>query len=469
MARGIAAQVFDPSHRASFVPCQPKAITAPDDACTAQTLTTIGRYLLRRPMLPAETTSYTAMAHAAALRTGSFYGGLELALAAMLVSPEFLYVVETAEPDPAHPGELRLDSYSRAARLSFLLWNTTPGRALLDAAANNTLTDPAILRATAESMVKSPRLEQGVRAFFADMLLFEKFDELAKDAIVYPRFNPDVAKAMPEQIQRMIVDHLVTRHGDYRDLFTTPNSFLTRTLGPLYYVPVKARVGWEPYSFAPGDDRAGLLGQAGFLAIYSHSGRSSPTIRGKAVRELLLCQPVPNPPGNVNFTVVQDTKNPLYRTARARLVAHATDPSCSGCHKITDPIGLALEGFDGAGSHRKQENGQDIDLTGEIEGITGQRASFRGATGLGKVLAADPALHQCAASRALEYAIGRPVDDQAAEVAQLDTAFAASGYRFPELMLAAATLPAAYQIKPATLARPSGIAFAAPNPKGARP
>lgn len=441
MARGVAAQVFDDRHRPAFVPCRPRSETAPDAACADQVLTSIGRFVLRRPLTREERASYVAMAGEGAVKAGSFRAGLELALGAMLVSPEFLYVIETAEPDPDHPGQWRLDNYSRASRLSFLLWNTTPDATLLDAAAAGRLTDPATLEATARRMVASPRLEQGVRAFFADMLIFEKFDDLAKDPIVYPRFNPDVAKALPEQIQRTLVDHLVTRRGDYRELFTTPRTFMTRALGPLYQARVKGRDGgWEPYSFAPGDDRAGLLGQAGFLAMYSHSGRSSPTLRGKAVRELLLCEPVPNPPANVNFTVVQDTSNPVLRTARQRLTAHATDPSCSGCHKIMDPIGLGLEGFDGIGAFRSAENGQALDLTGTIDSAT-----FTGATGLGRKLAADPALSQCAASRMLEYALGRPVDDEEKTVTALDKGFAASGYRFADLMLAAATSPRAWQ------------------------
>jgi hypothetical protein len=382
------------------------------------------------------------MANAAAARTGSFYRGMELALGAMLVAPDFLFVVESAEADPAHPGAMRLDDLSRASRLSFLLWNTTPDDALLAAAQAGRLTDDAQLAAIAGRMVKSPRLEDGVRAFFADMLLFEKFDDIAKDPVVYPRFNPDVAKALPEQMLRTIVDELITRDGDYRDLFTTRRTFMTRALGPVYNVPVQHRTGWEPYEFALEDGRAGLLSQAGFLALYAHSGRSSPTLRGRAVRELLLCQPVPNPPGNVNFTVVQDTTNKVLRTARLRLSAHATDPACSACHRITDPIGLPLETFDGIGGFRARENGADIDASGSFESI-----AFTGAAGLGKALASSPSTSECLASRALEYATGKPTDDEGATVTARDKGFAAGGYRFPALMLRVATLASAYQYK----------------------
>ena len=441
IGRGIAAQVFDSAHRATFVPCAPKSASQPDDDCVRATLLPIGRYLFRRPLTAGEQAAYVRMANAATTRSGDFHAGLQLALAAMLVSPDFLYVIESAEPDPARPGELRLDANSRAARLSFFLWNTTPNDALLKAAAEGRLADPAQLAAVARQMVKSPRLEAGVRAFFADMLMFEKFDDIAKDPIVYPRFNQDVAKALPEQLLRTIVDELVTRDGDYRDLFTIRRTFMTRALGPIYNVPVVSRTGWEPHDFAANDDRAGLLSQAGFLSLYAHSGRSSPTLRGRAIRERLLCQPVPDPPGNVNFAVVQDTTNAVLRTARARLSAHASDPTCAACHRITDPIGLPLERFDGIGAFRAKENGVDIDVAGKLEDAT-----FAGADGLGKALASNPATTECVANRALEYATGKSTDDQADLLAALDKGFAEDRYRLPALMLRIASLPSLYEI-----------------------
>lgn len=460
MARVISAQVFDERHRSAFVPCKPRNQT--DSACAAATLTVIGRQVLRRPLTKPELDRYVGMVTVAAARTGSFYEGLELGLAAMLVSPEFLYIIEVAEPDPEHPGEFRLDNYSRASRLSYFLWNSTPDEELLAAAAAGQLSNPEELRKQAQRLAGSVRLEQGVRAFFADMLMFEKFDGLAKDPIVYPRFNQDVAKALPEQMALTIVDHLVRRRGDYRTLFTTPRTWVSRPLGALYEIPVKRQDGWEPYEFAEDDGRAGLVGQAGFLAMYSQSGRSSPTLRGRAVRELLLCEPVPDPPGNVNFTVVQETTNPVLRTARDRLSAHATDPSCSGCHKITDPIGLSLESFDGMGAHRWTENGVKLNLEGEIG-----PAKFDGPLGLGRTLASDPALGECAASRTLEYLMGRPVEDDGDLVEAALSAFVASGYKFPDLMVAVATMPQTYQVKSRPLSAPVRVTQAAvPNNSG---
>jgi hypothetical protein len=446
MARNIAVQVFDEKHRGQFMPCTPKDASQSDAACASAVLAPLGRYIFRRPLTDAEQAFYVTLAGEAAGPSGSFTKGLELALSAMLVSPNFLYVIESAEADPASPGALRLSNYTRASRLSFLLWNTAPNDALLNAAAEGRLTDPAQLSLIADRMVKSPRLEQGVRAFFSDMLLFEKFDEIAKDPVIYPYFNQEVAQALPEQMLRTITDHLITRNGDYRQLFTTSRSFMTRSLGSLYQVPVRKPSGWEPYEFAANDDRSGLLGQAGFLALYSHSGRSSPTLRGRAIRELLMCQPVPNPPGNVNFTAVQDTANKAMPTARVRLTAHVSDEVCAGCHTITDPAGLSLERFDGIGAARRTENGAEIDASGMMDGI-----KFTGAEGLGKTLAASPDTTQCVAGRALEYATGRTTEEDGTLVEDLEKRFAAQGYGIRALFLQVATMPEAYRVKVAPL------------------
>ena len=446
IARVIAVQVFDVGHRGQFVPCQPADAARADAACAAATLAPIGRLVYRRTLTPAEQAFYIKLAGDAAAPTGSFHKGLELALSAMLVSPHFLYVVEKAEPDPARPGQLRLDNYTRATRLAMMLWNSTPNEALLKAAEEGKLTDQAQLDAVAARMVASPRFEAGVRAFFGDMLLFEKFDALAKDPVIYPYFNQDVAKAMPEQLLRTVTGHLLAKNGDYRELFTTPQTYMTRALGALYKVPVHRAQGWEPYTFAPGDDRAGLLGQAGFLAMYSHSGRSSPTLRGRAIRELLMCQVVPDPPGNVNFTAVQDTTNKAMPTARIRLTAHNTDEVCAGCHKITDPPGLSLERFDGIGALRSTENDATIDASGTLDA-----AVFEGATGLGKTLAASPDTTQCVTARALQYATGLGSEAVSPWVEELDKQFAANGYGIRALFLKVATMPETWAVPNAPL------------------
>ncbi|HLG86763.1 MAG TPA: DUF1592 domain-containing protein [Alphaproteobacteria bacterium] len=442
IARNVAAQVLDESRRAKTVPCRPVAESQPDEACASQFIATVGRRLFRRPLGREKLDAWVGAADSAARMSGNFYTGLKSVLTTMLLAPDFLFRIDVAEPDPDAHGSVRLDSYSKAARLSFLLWNATPDDALLDAAQRGELDHERGLARQVDRMMGSPRVGDGIRAFFSDFLGFDSFSTLEKDPLIYPKFSQELAADAREQTLRVIVDHLVNRNGDYRDLFTTRKSFMTRALGAVYAVPVSSPHGWEPYEFPPGDPRAGLLAEVSFTALHAHPGRSSATIRGKAVRELLLCEPVPAPPNNVNFAIVVDTKNPLYKTARDRLTAHRTDPVCAGCHRIIDPIGLALENFDGVGQYRTTENGTPIDASGELDGF-----KFSDAAGLGQALHDDPATVSCLAESLYRYAVGRkfqPGDNEWRS--WLKAQFAADGYRVTDLLRLIAMSKAFYKV-----------------------
>jgi hypothetical protein len=159
-------------------------------------------------------------------------------------------------------------------------------------------------------------------------------------------------------------------------------------------------------------------------------------LRGKALREILLCQKVPDPPGDVDFNIVQDTENSDFKTVRQRLDAHAGEPMCVGCHKITDPMGLALENFDAIGGFRKVENGTPIDTSGALDGV-----SFDDATELGRVVRNHPATTTCFVNRVFSYGVGRSPTN--GEKEWLDTylikAFGEEGYQLPQLFRRIAT------------------------------
>jgi len=429
-AHAIADQVVHPSRRAYLVGCQPRDAGAADVDCAGRFFARVGRMLYRRPLTRPELDEFVAIAGQVTGRTGDFYAGLSYALAGLLVSPDFLFIRDTLEPDPHHKGEWRLDGYSKAARLSYLLWNTTPDLALLDAAERGDLHNPKLLRKQFDRMISSPLYQDGVRAFFADFLVTEAFETLTKDSKIYPGMTLKVVGEAREQTLRTIVDHLVTRHGDYRDLFTTRHTFLTADLAQLYRVPVDlGSQGWVPYEFPANSPRAGLLTQIGFLAQYAHPGRSSVTRRGRAVRETLLCQHVPDPPPNVDFSNFEDPRAGL-KTARERLAAHNENPVCAGCHAITDPIGLPLETFDGAGQFRSIENGVHIDPSGSLNGV-----KFDDAIGLGKALGESPDLRSCIVSRLYAYGTGRKLGTtDEAVVTQYTDALDQRGYRFDQML-----------------------------------
>lgn len=472
MARGIADQVVDANHRAMLVPCRPADAAAADEGCARQFVTRIGRLLYRRPLTEREETAEVKIATEGSTRLHDFYAGLGLSLAGMLDSAQFLYRQEFAEPDPSQPGAWRLDAYSRASRLSFLLWNAGPDTILLDAAEHGQLNSPSDLKRQVDRMVASPRLERGVRAFFTDMLGFSGFASLSKDPVLYPKFTTRVADAAQEETLRTIVDLLLKRNGDYRDIFTTHDTFLTPLLAGVYRIPLVTPDdlpdSWVPYRHPADAQVAGIVTQASFVALHGHPGRSSPTIRGKALREILLCQKVPDPPGNVVFTIVQDTKNPQYKTARDRVTAHRSNPTCAGCHKIMDPIGLSLENFDTTGAFRSSENGAQIDASGELDG-----SKFQNASGLGKALHDSPMASACLVNRLVAYGVGRqPSKDETQWVAaNLLKNLTSSGYRLPDLIREIATSDIFYRAKIAETRAgdlPSGrLAGVSPSTRGA--
>jgi hypothetical protein len=437
-AREISAQVLSESRRKTLLTCAPPSPAAFDQDCASAFLGKYGRQLFRRPLSDSELASFLGTARAATTETGNFYKGLEAGLARLLVSPSFLFRVETGAPGAAGGGSQRLSDYSLATRISFLLWNAPPDAELLDAAASGALREQRGLGQQVDRLIASPRFEQGVRAFFSDMFAYDQFDGLSKDQAIYPKFTSPLAKDSKEQVLRTIVDVLVTNQGDYRDLFTTKKTFMSRHLGSLYKVQVSEAgyAGWTPYTFGSSDPRAGILTLAGFLMLDpTHEGRSSPTIRGKSVRELFLCQKVPPPPGNVDFKIVQDTHNAVYKTARERLVAHRDSPTCAGCHAITDPIGLAMENYDAIGDYRTQENGVTIDASGTFEG-----KRYKDVIELEKVLHDSPAVSGCVVVRAYEYGVGRPATAGEREwLKYASERFADEKYRFPALMRRIAT------------------------------
>jgi hypothetical protein len=427
-AAKVATQVIAEGSREYLIPCVPAATDAADAEC-ARTFVAAVAPLLNRRTLPAERIdALVQQANEAADSLHSFYDGLGVVIEGMLLSPNVLLVAEAAEPDPAQPGTERLDAWSLATRLSLFLWNASPDAELLQAAESGVLHTRKGLAKEVDRMLASPRLEDGMRALFDDMFEFENFGLLSKDGQIYPSFTGETAVDAREQTLRTVVDHLLTRRADYRDLFTTRQTFMSQALAPIYKVAAQGP-GWKPYEFPPDSPYAGLLTQISFQALHSHPGRSSATLRGKALREVLLCQVVPKPPPNVDFSAVQNP-DPSMKTARERVAFHLKNPSCAGCHRITDPMGLSMEAFDGAGQFRHQENGVDIDTTGNLDGV-----AFTDVVGLGKALHDNPQLPWCAVRRTFAYATGTPSDRNNRRVLEfLSERFADSGYEFPVLL-----------------------------------
>lgn len=435
IADSISAQVVSPEHRSTFVPCTPRRANAPDDKCAAEFITKYGLLAFRRPLTEAELRQRVDLASNIAKTSGDFYAGLRYSLTSVLASPSFLFRTEKAVAKEG--GGFTMDGYSRASRLSYLLWGTTPDLQLLQAAGSGELMTDEGLRKSVDRLMSSPRLETGVRGFFSDFLAPDYYGNVNKDTEIYPKWTLEIGEAAKEQALRDVIQVTLNEQGDTRDILTTRKTQLNRQLAAVYKAPYTFKSDWEPYEFAEEDGRSGLITQLSVLANFSHPGRSSPTQRGKAVLDIFLCSPTPPAPADVDFSAINDANNPNLKTVRQRLNAHATGPACKSCHTHMDPIGLSLENFDSTGQFRTVDNGEPIDASATMAG-----KEFVGAAALGEVLRNDRRFPACVAKKLHAYGVGaNSVRVPAAQYKAGLDAFIASNYRLPALIKATVTNP----------------------------
>jgi hypothetical protein len=456
MAKTISDQVFDEKHRARVTSCKPADPAKVDEKCVETFLRTYGLKLFRRPLTDAEIKSRVTMAVKSGTASKSHYTGMRLALTSLLISPEYLFRIETAANDGK--GGKRLDGYSRASRLSYLLWDTAPDDELLRAAAAGELYTRVGLEKQAARLVASPKAEAGTRAFFTDMLQLDYFETVTKDVTVFPKFSAALMDSAKEQTLKTLIDQLVTKKGDYRDIFTSRETFINRQLASAYQAPFVSATDWTRYSIPQDQESAGIVTQVTFLSLFSHPGRSSPTKRGVALNEVFLCTPTPAPPANVDFSIVNNTNDPSLKTVRDRLLAHANDETCAACHNQSDPLGLSLEHFDSLGQHRETENGAKIDVAAELDG-----RRFSGATGLGRLLHDNPRAPKCLVRNVYAYGAGRAPDaNDAKYLAEQTAAFAQDGYRLQSLLTRVAVSDEFYRVPPPKPVAPLKVASAQP-------
>lgn len=430
-AYAVAEQVLrDPARRAPLVACSP---AAPDDAdCAATFVRAAGRRAWRRPLADAEVAALVAVAQRAGRALQDFHRGLEYALAAMLQAPDFLFRAELGDADPTRPGERRYRGYELASRLAYFLWDGPPDDALLDAAGRGELDSAGGLAASVDRMLASPKAGRGLRAFVDDWLDLEALERLSKDATAFPSFSADFGASAREEVLRD-AEHLAFEgDADFRDLLTSRETFVNRRLAALYGVQFPLReapvTAFARVTLPSSQPRRGFLGTAAFLALAAHPVSSSPTLRGRFIRERLLCYEIAMPPVNVNTAIPEPS--PSLRSLRQRLSAHVANASCRGCHGFIDPPGLAFEHFDGVGRYRRADNGVAIDASGDLDG-----RPYRDAAELAAVLREHPHFPECVASRLYRHAWGH-VDEvpQREEIVRLTARFAAGGYRLRALL-----------------------------------
>ena len=390
-----------------------------------------GKRAFRRPLTPEEETRYLALYR---------QGKAKLALEAMLQSPAFLYRSETAATPELRP-------YVRAARLSYLLWDTMPDEALIAAAERGELDTPAGFEAAARRMLDDPRARQAANEFIAQWFRFDSIVTMVKERRAFPLFTRELALAMTEETRRLAAD-LIWNNRSFMEFYSADYTYLNADLAALYKLPVPADE-FVKVTFPDSTDRGGgVLGHASFLSLTSKPADTSITARGLFVREHILCQQVPQPPPGTN-TNLPAAEAGKALTNRDKLQVHLTNPSCASCHNLIDPIGFGLEKFDGSGArrekakvelpkyNRKEENHTveaEIDNSGWVTGI--EKSEFRSPRELGRILAANAQCQECVVKQYFRYAAGR--HETAADrpvIEHVAARFRESGFRFQDMMV----------------------------------
>jgi hypothetical protein len=413
-------------------------------ACAGQLIARTGRRLFRRPLTADEQDRF-ALRFASWKTSIDFEAAVQLTLAAMLQSPQFLYRPEpgsaTESADPA-PALTSIEPYAMASRLSFLLWESVPDDALLEAAANDALHSEAQLVAQATRMLDDPRARRMLWDFHRQWLGLDRVlgdEHQLRTPEVDPGWNAATPAAAIDESRRFVEN--VAPGGTLHDLLTSRRAWVNGDLARIYGVPGPADpAAWQEVEL-PAGERAGLLTRAAFLAGTSHRGGTSPPIRGNAVQLRLLCRLPVSPPPGVDLSM--PTGNPADgpRTNRMLFEDRTAPPPCQSCHRGLNGIGFGFEHYNAAGRFQVAEQGLPIDATGRVDGAD-IAAPFDGALELSAALSDSELVHHCAAQQWLRYALGRaPVARESLLVNALAEHFYASGGDLRALLLEIVTAP----------------------------
>lgn len=379
--------------------------------CAANFVRDMGKKLFRRPLTAGERTLYEglyATARSATLGL-DFAGGVRLVLSSMLQSPNFLYHVYRGT---AGAGTTRaLTAHELAERLAYYLTGAPPDVALAAEADSGALLTDAKLEAQARRLLTLPGAHGRVKEFTRQWFEIDGppgrpgIDDIIKDATVFPNFSTALRTAMAEETDRFIDDSFFVGEGRLSTLLSSSSSYLNKDTAAHYGVPGTFTTAYVKTAVDP-TQRKGILSQGAFLAVHGTQAGTSPVHRGKFVRERLLCQPLPSPPEGISPPEPDPTK-----TTRELFNAHSVNPGCAGCHKLMDPIGLGMEGYDGVGKRRTMELGKPVNESGEVYYGGSTTGTFIGLVALVDKLTHADEVKTCAAKQALTFALGRGNED----------------------------------------------------------
>ncbi len=394
--------VADPVWQKRWISCQPKAA---DTTCAKPLVTEIGRRMFHRTLLPDEIEGWSSVVTRAVAMTGDFWQGFRWALAGMMLSPRFTHRVETGRRDA---GRFVLTDDELAARLSFLIWDTTPDEPLLAAADKGELSTLVGFQKQADRLLADPkRVDNGVAAFAADYMALQLIDDVPKDKTRFVQDTPELRVSMRRAAQELARE-TVRRGDDFLSIYEAGFAFVDKRLAAHYGSKITTDI-LQKIDLPKTGTRVGLLTEPAFLATYSGAELTSPTRRGRFVREHLLCAKIPEPPADVDQSLPNTA---MGRTRREQISDHIKNPACNACHRALDPIGFALESFDALGAPQATDRGVPVVTSGDLDG-----APFTGPRDLSRLVRNHADAGPCLLRHVFRHVTGS--DDATTETASL--------------------------------------------------
>lgn len=412
-----------------------------EEACAEEILRPLLRMAYRRPVR-AEDLEGPMGFFREAREEGGFEAGIEMALTAILVSPQFLFRVEESPEETAAGEVFRLDDVALASRLSFFLWASIPDQELLEVAERGELSRPEILERQVRRMLADPKAAALVTNFADQWLHLRNIESLSPDARLFPDFDDNLRQALRRETELFFAG-VLEADGRVTDLLRADHTFLNERLAKHYGIPHVYGSHFRRVENPPG--RGGLLRHASILAVTSYAHRTSPVIRGNWILENILGTPTPPPPPDI--PTLDDLVVSESLPMRERLAVHREDRSCATCHNLMDPVGFSLEHYDAVGRWRDRDGDAPVDASGGLP--DGQL--FSGVDGLEEGLLKRPDLFaRTVTEKLLTYALGRGLEaHDAPAVRRILHDSAAAEYRFSDIILGIAeSLPFTHRKTP---------------------
>ena len=419
----------DTASRRRVFSCRPgKGIE--ETSCAREILSTLARRAYRRPVTETDLQPLLEFFRLGR-EEGDFEDGMRRALQRVLVSPSFLFRVET-ESEPMSPGTVYpLSDFELASRLSFFLWSSIPDDELLSVAERGELSDPTMLQRQVSRMLQDRRSSALVNNFGGQWLYLRNVSSATPDPIQFADFNENLRTAMRKETE-LFFDRVIREDRSILDFLTSDSTFLNERLARHYDIPNVYGSHFRPVTLTDGN-RGGVLGHASLLTATSYANRTSPVLRGKWILENIIGAPPPPPPPDIP-ELEETTDDGQPRSMREAMERHRRNPACASCHRPMDPLGFALENFDAVGRWRtRSEAGTAIDSSGVMPDGT----VFEGPSGLREVLAARPnGFVTTLTAKLMTYALGRGLElADAPVVREITRKIEGSDYRFSSVIM----------------------------------